>query len=219
MEDREMKIDMTRLVWRAALLCCLTCATTTGGETNGTACWQIATTGAGWRLLKDGEPFYVQGAVGWNRFDVLKACGGNAVRVNASQKSLDAAQAQGLAVMANLPVRGERNNVDWDNPQQVAEQKERVLAIVRELKDHPALMFWAVGNELDHIPGGKAYHPQLWRRLNDLAVAIKQIDPNHPVLTVVGTGHFERKIREIATDCQGMDLLGVNQCMPLFGRQ
>jgi hypothetical protein len=26
----------------------------------------------GWRLLKDGEPFYVQGAVGWNRFDVLR---------------------------------------------------------------------------------------------------------------------------------------------------
>jgi hypothetical protein len=201
---------MTRLVWIAALLTCLTRATATGDETDGTERWQLEKTDAGWRLLRDGEPFYVQGAVGWNRFDVLRQCGGNAVRAPARQSTLDAAHREGLAVMANLPVRGERNGMDWGDPRQVAEQQASVLAVVRELKDHPALMFWAVGNELDHIPGGKPYHPQLWQRLNDLAVAIKQIDPNHPVLTVVGTGHFERKIRQIATGCQDMDLLGVN---------
>jgi hypothetical protein len=107
--------------------------------------WEIKATGDGWQLLRDGQPFYIQGAVAPNRFDVLKACGGNAVRVNATQKALDAAQAAGLVVMANLPVRGERNNIDWDNDQQVAEQKEKLLAIVRELKGHPALMFWSVG--------------------------------------------------------------------------
>jgi hypothetical protein len=112
--------------------------------------------------------------------------------------------------MANLPVRGERNGLDWDNAEQVEEQKRKVLAVVRELKDHPALMFWSVGNELDHIPGKPSYHPQIWDRLNDLAVAIKQIDTNHPVLTVVGTGHYERKVQEIAAACKDMDLLGVN---------
>ena len=117
---------------------------------------------------------------------------------------------EGLAVMANLPVRGERNGMDWGNPEQVAEQQRKVLAVVQELKDHPALMFWAVGNELDHIPGNPSYHPQLWERLNELAVAIKQIDTHHPVLTVVGTGHYERKVQEIAAACKDMDLLGVN---------
>jgi len=171
---------------------------------------QIVKGQEGWRLLRDGKPFYIQGAVGGTRFDVLRACGGNAVRATANRRMLDAAQREGLAVMANLPVRGERNGTDWDNPDQVAEQKRKVLAVVQELKDHPAMMFWAVGNELDHIPGKPSYHPRLWERLNDLAVAIKQLDAHHPVLTVVGTGHFERKVQEIAAECKEMDLLGIN---------
>lgn len=172
--------------------------------------WQIAPTVDGWRLQCDGQLFRIQGAVAPNRFDVLKSCGGNAVRVNASKASLDAAQAAGLAVMANLPVRGDRNKLDWDNAEQVADQKEKVLAVVCELKDHPAMMFWSVGNELDHIPGGKPCNAHLWARLNDLAVAIKQLDPRHPVMTVVGSGRFEKKIQEIAADCKDMDLLGIN---------
>ncbi len=172
--------------------------------------WQVKSTPDGWRLLRDGEPFSIQGAVAPNRFDVLKVRGGNAVRVNASRPALDAAQAARLAVMANLPVRGERNQLDWNDEEQVSDQKEKVLAIVRELKDHPAVMFWAVGNELDHIPGNKSYNLRIWTRLNDLAVAIKQLDPHHPVMTVVGTGRFERKIQEIAAACTDMDLLGIN---------
>jgi hypothetical protein len=180
------------------------------GVVQGAPHWEIKATADGWQLLRDDQPFYINGAVAPNRFDVLQACGGNAVRVNATKASLGAAQAAGLAVMANLPVRGERNNLDWDNTEQVAEQKSKVLAVVRELKEHPALMFWSVGNELDHIPGNKPYNPRIWARLNDLAVAIKQLDPRHPVMTVVGTGHFERKVQEIAAGCKDMDLLGIN---------
>lgn len=172
--------------------------------------WEIAKRAEGWRLLKDGQEFYVKGAVGWNRFDVLKASGGNAVRTNASKASLDAAHQAGLAVMANLPVRGERNGIDWNNAEQVAAQQRKVLEVVASLKEHPALLFWAVGNELDHIPGRDSYDPQLWQRLNDLAVAIKKIDQRHPVLTVVGTGHFEQKVQQIAAACKDMDLLGIN---------
>jgi hypothetical protein len=112
--------------------------------------------------------------------------------------------------MANLPVRGERNGMDWGDEQQVADQNRRVLQLVTELKDHPALMFWSVGNELDHIPGVRTHHPLLWQRLNDLAVAIKQVDAEHPVMTVVGTGRFEQKVQQIAGRCREMDLLGIN---------
>lgn len=172
--------------------------------------WRIIKEEDAWQLLKNDEPFYIKGAVGWNRFDVLNACGGNAVRTHANKARLDAAYREGLAVMANLPVRGQRNKIDWGNETQVAEQKRWVLEIVKELKDHPALMFWSVGNELDYIPGGKSHHPLLWQRLNDLAIAIKQIDDRHPVLTVVGTGRFEKKVQQIARICTDMDLLGIN---------
>lgn len=172
--------------------------------------WKIVSAVDGWQLLKDDKPFYIQGAVAPNRFDVLKTCGGNAVRTSARKATLDEAHKAGLVVMANLPVRGERNKLDWNDDQAVAEQQTAVLAIVNELKDHPALMFWAIGNELDHIPGNKLYNPRIWSRLNDLAIAIKKVDPHHPVMTVVGTGHFEKKIQEIVGGCKDMDLLGIN---------
>lgn len=172
--------------------------------------YSIAEAVGKWQLLREGQPFYIKGAVGWQHFDVLKDCGANAVRTRASKRSLDQAQEYGLAAMAGLPVRGERNGMNWGDQGMVAEQKRRVLQTVEELKGHPALMFWAVGNELDWIPPGTPHHPELWDRLNDIAIEIKRIDPCHPVLTVVGTGSFERKIQQIAEHCTDFDLLGIN---------
>ncbi len=197
--------------WR---LCCVvltgSLVWTTAAAADEAPQWRIFQTDNGWRLLKDEQPVYLQGAVGSSHWDVLRACGGNAVRVNANKKNLDEAHYHRLMVMANLPVRGERNGMNWGDAEQVDDQKRKVLAVVEELRGHPALLFWAVGNELDHIPGEKSHHPQLWKRLNELAAAIKQIDARHPVLTVVGTGRYQEKVQHIARDCPDFDLLGIN---------
>jgi len=175
-----------------------------------TSAYRIVERDGKWQLLRDGAPFYVKGAVGWQSYDVLRQCGANSVRTGASKASLDRAHQSGLVAMANLSVRGERNGMDWDDDRMVAQQKQKVLQTVRELKGHPALMFWAVGNELDWIPPGVPHHPRLWRLLNDIAADIHRIDPNHPVMTVVGTGGYEHKIQEIGGHCRDMDLLGIN---------
>ena len=201
-------ISVTRAVVRALFV--LTYAISAWGETPQTNRYEIVQRGDAWRLLENGSPVYVKGAVGWNHFDVLRECGANAVRTRASKAALDQADAHGLKVMAGLPVRGQRNRMDWGDAKSVAEQKQRILRIVEQLKGHPALMLWVVGNELDWIPPGIPHHPELWRRLNDLAVAIHQIDPHHPVLTVVGTGRYEQKIQQIARSCTDVDLLGIN---------
>lgn len=180
------------------------------GRNQNSSHYSVIESGGKWHLIHEGQPFYIKGAVGWTHFDVLKNCGGNAVRARASKRNLDRAREYGLAVMTGLPVRGERNGMDWSDQSMVAEQKRRVLEIVGQFKDHPAVMFWAVGNELDWIPPGRPHHPELWDRLNDLAIEIKKIDPHHPVLTVVGTGRFEKKIQQIAKHCTDFDLLGIN---------
>ena len=172
--------------------------------------YTIIETDGKWQLLREGQAFYIKGAVGWQQFDVLEDCGANSVRTRASKRSLDQARKYGMAAMADLPVRGERSGMNWGDQGRLAEQKQRVLEIVNRLKDHPALMFWVVGNELDWIPPGRPHHPQLWDRLNDIAIEIKRIDPHHPVLTVVGTGKFEAKIPQIARHCTDFDLLGIN---------
>ncbi len=176
----------------------------------GAAAWRIVEQDGNWRLLRDGEPFYIQGAVGWQSYDLLRQCGGNSIRTGANRSGLDKVRDAGLVAMVNLSVRGERNGMNWDDEQMVSQQKQRVLQTVREIKDHPAVMCWAVGNELDWIPPGIPYSPRLWQRLNDIAAEIHAMDPNHPVMTVVGTGDYERKIREIAKHCPDMDLLGIN---------
>jgi len=180
------------------------------GQNQSSSHYSIIESSNEWKLLCEGKPFYIKGAVGWAHFDVLKSCGGNAVRARASKRNLDRAWEYKLLVMAGLPVRGERDGMDWGDQSMVTEQKRRVLEIVEQFKDHPAVMFWAVGNELDWIPPGRPHHPELWNRLNDLAVEIKKIDPHHPVLTVVGTGRFDKKIQQIAMHCNDFDLLGIN---------
>jgi hypothetical protein len=179
-------------------------------EEAGNAGYKIVQRRDGWQLLRGGQPFYVKGAVGWESYDLLRPCGANSVRTGANEASLDRVHRAGLVALVNLPVRGERNKMNWDDEKMVGEQEQRVLQAVRELKDHPAVMFWVVGNELDWIPPGVPYSPRLWTRLNELAVKIHALDPRHPVLTVIGTSQYEQKIQEMAKKCPDMDLLGIN---------
>ena len=88
--------------------------------------------------------------------DKVAAYGGNAVRIGFNDKVgevLDEAQRLNLTVLFGLPVQAERNGFDYGDEQAVQEQYNRMRKIVETYKDHPALLMWAIGNELDHIPG------------------------------------------------------------------
>jgi len=170
----------------------------------------------GFELLVDNKPFYMKGAVGSSGIDLVKKYGGNGVRTGSSKRLLDEAQSLGLMVLANLPVSSQRDGFDYDNEEAVKQQHEKVLQIVREMKDHPAVLMWALGNELDHVPQ-KVYEPnkvyynmKVWDAVNDLAKAIHEIDPDHPVMTVVGS-ITEHKITALINQCPNLDLLGINE--------
>jgi len=161
----------------------------------------------GYQLYRGGEPYFIKGAVGWDYLDRLAAYGGNSLRTGS--RFLDRADSLGLTVLANLPVRAQRDGFDYDNKEAVEAQFNKIRGIVEEHKDHPALLMWAIGNELDHIPGDLDYNLKVWDAVNDIAEMIKEIDPNHPVLTVVGCGKFQ-KIQDIKERCPNLDLLGIN---------
>lgn len=159
------------------------------------------------QLYKNGEPYFIKGAVGWDFLEELKNAGANSLRT--SPKLLDEAHLLGFSVLVNLPVQAGRSGFDYNDEKAVKNQLERVKKIVEENKDHPAVLMWAVGNELDHIPGDLDYNLKMWDAVNDIAGMIKEIDPNHPVMTVVGYGKLE-KIDDIKERCPNLDLLGVN---------
>lgn len=159
------------------------------------------------RLFKDGEACFIKGAVGWDFLEELKNAGANSLRT--SPRLLDEAHRLGFSVLVNLPVAAERSGFDYNDEEAVKNQFERIKKIVEENKDHPAVLMWAIGNELDHIPGDLDYNLKMWDAVNDIAGMIKEIDPNHPVITVVGYGKLE-KIKDIKERCPNLDLLGVN---------
>lgn len=158
-------------------------------------------------LYRGNEPYFIKGAVGWGFLDVLTESGANSIR--SSYRILDDAHQRGMTVLVNLPMGAERNGFDYNDEQAVRVQFLKNKEIVEKYKDHPAVLMWAVGNELDHIPGDKDYNLKVWDAINDIAGMIKKIDPNHPVMTVVGYGKLE-KLKDIKERCPNLDLLGIN---------
>ena len=167
-------------------------------------------------LRVNGKPMFIEGVVGQSKANLTKEYGANAVRSSYRKKALDQADSLGLMVLVNLPVAPQRRGFDYDDEAAVRAQHDSVLQIVRDTKDHPAVLMWALGNELDHVPQ-EVYEPnkiyynmKVWDAVNDLAKAIHEIDPEHPVMTVVGS-ITEHKINALITQCPDLDLLGINE--------
>jgi hypothetical protein len=86
-------------------------------------------------------------------------------------------------------------------------QFDDCLRAVRQHKDHPAVLLWAIGNEME----GDGKNPAIWYAVNHIAREIKRIDPDHPTMTVIAElGENENKIRAIGRFCPDIDIIGVN---------
>jgi len=175
---------------------------------SGPAQVKIVQTSRGFALTVDGKPFFINGAGGTRYMDKLVTAGGNSVRTwGSSQRDLDEAQKHGLMVCMGLPARAIRHGADYSDQAFVTAQRRRILAEVEKLKDHPALLMWGIGNEVEHH-ADKEQRLLAWREIEETAKAIKQIDANHPVITVLaGTGE---KLTEIQELCPSLDAVGIN---------
>lgn len=169
---------------------------------------KIEKTAAGFRLLRNGQPYFIKGAGGKDHWDELVKAGGNSVRTWGSDNldaQLDLAMKKGLTVTVGFWVGHERHGFNYNNPQAVAEQLERAKRDIRRYKDHPAVLMWGIGNEME----GDGKNPAIWKAVNDIARAAKEIDPSHPVMTVVAEV-WQAKIENLNRYCPDVDILGIN---------
>ena len=127
---------------RFALLFLLTAAGVLTGSTV-----SIVRQGDGYSLLRDGQPYFVKGAVGAVHLEELAAAGGNSIRAGVT--ALDRAQALGLTVLTDLPFGKQRRGFNYADPVAVNQQREGLRAIVERSKSHSAVLAWALGNELE----------------------------------------------------------------------
>jgi hypothetical protein len=162
-------------------------------------------------LLKvNDQPFYINGAgVDFGSIKSLADFGGNAFRtwrVNNGEKTgreiLDEAHQHGLMVCMGLEVERERHGFDYDDEIAVAKQMAEIKKDILDLKDHPALLMWGIGNELNL----RHKNPKVWDAVNDLSKMIHQIDPNHPTTTMLA-GAEPDEIKLVAARCPDLDLL------------
>ncbi|HEY8399781.1 MAG TPA: glycoside hydrolase family 2 TIM barrel-domain containing protein [Cytophagaceae bacterium] len=157
-----------------------------------------------WKLYVDSKEFRIKGVtfgeevrketIGRYLKD-LKFLGVNTIRTwgtnEATQILLDSCHAYGIKVMVGIWMRHGRPGMEGDDNFNYLEDVKGMevmyndaLQTVKKYKDHPAVLFWGVGNEvylnIATDPEKKAY--SLF--LEKVCSAIKKEDPNHPIASV-----------------------------------
>ena len=150
---------------------------------------EIVASGDGYRLLRGGEPYRIRGAgLEFGDMDSFAAHGGNSFRTWATeneagtaQEVLDQAMGLGLTVALGLQLGAEHWGFDYDDPAAVSAQLEYARGEVLKYRDHPALLVWIIGNELnlDYT------NPKVYDAVNDISRMIHELDPRHPTTTTV----------------------------------
>src|SRR5688572_31316271 len=164
----------------------------------------------GWTLVRDGQPFVINGAAGGASKKLLAELGGNSFRTWGADNldaQLDEAHKLGLSVTVGLWMGHERHGFNYSDPEQVRAQFEKAKAAIEKYKDHPAILMWAVGNEMEGYEKGDK--PEVWRAVNDIAKLAKTIDPTRPTMTVIAEVGGER-VRCVHELCPDVDVVGIN---------
>ncbi|MBP3191079.1 glycoside hydrolase family 2 TIM barrel-domain containing protein [Natronogracilivirga saccharolytica] len=161
-----------------------------------------------YKVVRDGEPYFIKGAGGSSRLDLLVESGGNSIRTWSTSDAdsiLDEAHKRGLTVMLGIWLEHERHGFDYDDEESVARQKEEVRKKILRYKDHPALLAWGLGNEVDLM----YTNTRVWHAVEDIARMVKELDPNHLVTTVTA-GIDKEKAALIMEKVPSIDFLSIN---------
>ncbi len=150
---------------------------------------ELVKQGTRYLLLRDGQPYTVNGAgLEFSEISVFASHGGNSIRTwrtdneqFTGQELLDEAHKHGVTVALCIEIGRERHGFDYDDEDAVARQLEYARGEVLKYKDHPALLTWIIGNEMNlHFE-----NPRVFDAMNDISEMIHELDGNHPTTTAL----------------------------------
>jgi len=178
-----------------------------------------------YKLIVNGKQTYILGvgcgesfgSQNENYLKLAKELGANAVRTwgitQGNKKYLDEAYRNGLFVCAGLWLNPVYENgkcsylTDFNYQRKV---KKEILDYIKKYKDHPAILFWNVGNEVFFFTKDEKERIGFAKFLNNLIKEIKKIDKNHPVIytssSTTGLNYIIKYVHEL--DIFGMNLYG-----------
>ena len=157
-------------------------------------------------LYRGGRPYLIKGIAGRGFLDTAAATGANSIRTWGSQDAdalLD--RAQGLNMTVTLGIWLSHHPSDYVDPVYKNNKTAEIQSLVEHYKNHPALLIWCLGNEinLDNKDTQAA-----WEFVNELARMIKHRDAGHPVISAIASN--PTTLNRIAAFAPDLDAVGIN---------
>jgi hypothetical protein len=196
------------IIAAAVLLASVTSSAQSGSLASGPVKVELRFIDSSYKLFRGGEPYFVKGAGGSSYPSRIAAYNGNSIRTwgtRGAQGILDSAARYGLTVLMGLDMTSERHGFNYDDTAAVRKQLDHLRAEVLKYKDHPALLGWGIGNELNL----QYKNPKVWEAVNDISKMIHELDKNHFTTTVLA-GVNKTLIDHIKARSTDIDLLCVN---------
>ena len=162
------------------------------------------------QLLRATQPYFIKGAGGDGPKPLLKAAGANSIRTwgaDKLQSQLDEAQRLGLTVTAGIWLGHSGQGFNYDDSKAVADQFEMAKAVIDRFKNHPALLLWGIGNEMEGYDAKT--DPKMWAAVQQIAAYAHEADPNHPTMTVIAEIGGD-KVPSLHKYCPAIDIVGIN---------
>lgn len=157
---------------------------------------QVSKASGTWKMYKDGTPFFIKGVAGGQYYDRIAELGGNTIRTYGINDStltiMDRAHESGLFVAFGLWLQQPEYGFDYTDSVQVQEQLDILTRQVHEYKDHPALLFWVLGNELDGHYDSNVNKQAMWEAVNQVSEMIHREDPDHPTTIAIINSSVEK---------------------------
>lgn len=172
---------------------------------------KLAQTPAGWQLTRAGKPYVIRGAGGSHYLEQLAAAGGNSIRSWGADEAggmLDRCQSLGLTLTLGIWLGHKEHGFSYLDPKARLSQLDSIAGSVARYRKHPALLVWALGNEME-VGLNDTESEALWKHIEEAAQYVHTTDPNHPVMTVVAE-ISEAKIAAIQRWAPSVDILGIN---------
>ena len=162
--------------------------------------------GSGFQIYRDSAPYFIKGVGGRHFLEKAAAAGANSVRTWGAQDAEALLErANGLNMTVMLGIWLSHDPADYENPSYKKRKTHEIQQLVERHRNHPALLGWALGNEIN-LEGADI--ESAWRFVNDLTYLIKQQDDHHPVISVIACN--EKTLENIAAYAPALDAIGIN---------
>ena len=158
------------------------------------------------------EPFEIKGVNGGRNLALLYKSGATSFRAGGganSKSMLDTAYKYHMMVAMNLGMGQELHQFDYTDTAAVGKQFRNIKKVVDTFKNHPSVLCWLAGNELNLSPNrGKPVNPKVYDALKDVVDYIHKTDPNHPVSTTFA-GVSKAAVDVALEHCPDLDFISL----------